>query len=426
MRIFWPTLFWANWLIVVWYWVNGTTAMWGSASGVFIALGRLAGLSAAYLILLLFFLMGRMPWFERAYGLDKLARLHQTTGKWGILLFIIHPILLSIGYGLEAGLHPLTQLWSFIQHYPFVIWAALALVLFITTVGTSLVIIRSRLRYESWYYVHLLSYLSIFLVFWHQLANGHTVNSSRFFYAYWVTLYVIVLGSHLLLRFLRPLFLFWRHHFIVERVVPETTSSNSVYISGKKLTSFKIKSGQFLIVRFLRRGMWWQAHPFSLSKTPDGRELRITPKSLGDFTAEVKNIEPGTTVIIDGPYGIFTSSEEIGKVLCLAGGIGITPIRALIGEMLPQGKDVILLYANKSAYDIVFKAELEELARAHSNFKYSNIIGRIDEANLKQVVDLKEREVYLCGPVPMMDAMLSLLKQLGVPAKQIRCERFAL
>jgi predicted ferric reductase len=426
MRTFWPTLFWANWLIVVWYWVNGTTGMWGSASGVLIGLGRLAGLSAAYLILLLFFLMGRMPWFERAYGLDKLARLHQTTGKWGILLFIIHPILLSIGYGLEAGLNPLAQLWSFLRYYPFVIWAVLALVLFITTVGTSLVIIRSRLRYESWYYVHLLSYLSIFLVFWHQLANGHTVNSGRWFYGYWVSLYIIVLGSHLLFRFLRPVYLFWRHQFKVERVVPETASSNSVYISGKNLNSFKIKSGQFLIVRFLRRGMWWQAHPFSLSKPADGRELRITPKALGDFTKEVNNIEPGTKVIVDGPYGIFTNRAEIEKVLCLAGGIGITPIRTLIGEMLPQGKNVILLYANKNADDIVFKAELEELAREHANFKYLNIIGRIDEANLKQVTDLSEREVYLCGPVPMMDAMLTLLKQLGVPANQIHRERFAL
>lgn len=92
---------------------------------------------------------------------------------------------------------------------------------------------------------------------------------------------------------------------------------------------------------------------------PTGEELRITVKEVGDFTRRVGLLPLGTRIIIDGPYGVFTEWFSVSsKVLFIAGGIGITPIRSLMEQMLRNKKDAILLYANKTRRDIVFKDEL--------------------------------------------------------------------
>ena len=101
--------------------------------------------------------------------------------------------------------------------------------------------------------------------------------------------------------------------------------------------------GQFLQWRFLRRGLWWQAHPYSLSAAPSGRHLRITVKDLGDHSRALARLRPGTRVAIEGPYGAFTAGARRGdRVLLIGAGVGITPIRALLQE-LPRGTDVVVV-----------------------------------------------------------------------------------
>jgi len=73
-----------------------------------------------------------------------------------------------------------------------------------------------------------------------------------------------------------------------------------------------------------------EAHPFSMSRRPDGTRLRLTIKAVGDFTRRIPGLKPGVRVLIDGPHGIFTARRSSSqKILMIAGGIGITPIRSL-------------------------------------------------------------------------------------------------
>ena len=131
-------------------------------------------------------------------------------------------------------------------------------------------------------------------------------------------------------------------------------------IVGRRLDRLGAEPGQFFLWRFLDRRRIWSAHPFSLSAAPDGTSLRITVKALGDHTARLGGVRPGTRVLAEGPFGVFTESarRRRDKVLLIAGGIGITPIRSMVERM--RG-DVVVIYRALSDGDLVFKRELDEL-----------------------------------------------------------------
>jgi len=439
-KLFWKWLLYFNWGVIFFFWFKGSGSLLGGGlPSIAIALGRLSGLSAAYMILLQFFFMGRMPYLERVFGLDTLSRLHHTNGNRGIILLILHPILLVLGYSAISGLSLWGQFVEIITDYRHVIWAFVGFILFLTVVGVSIYIVRLRIRYESWYFVHLLAYLAVFSSFWHQIAVGEDIIGNKLFYGYWVFLYIIVFTSHITFRFIRPIYLFLRHRFSVARILREAPDAVSIYIKGRALDRFFIRPGQFMIFRFLKKGMWWQAHPFSLSMVPNGKEIRITVRELGDFTKQLQNVPLGTPVFIDGPYGVFTDIFGLSqKTLFIAGGIGITPIRSLMEEMLIKGKDAALLYSNKLEKRIVFKNELQTLKEKYQ----ANIVhilsdeqpkeageeyGYIDEEKIRRLVpDVAHRDVFLCGPPPMMEKLVIILKGLGVTPKRIHFERFSL
>jgi ferredoxin-NADP reductase len=180
---------------------------------------------------------------------------------------------------------------------------------------------------------------------------------------------------------------------------------------------------------------WWQAHRFSLSAVPDGRRLRITIKNIGDFTAGVHSLRPGTPVLVDGPFGKFTEGPANPKVLLIAGGLGITPIRPLAEEMAADGFDVRVLYRAHGEGDLVFRKELGALPAHHgihvdylltqSGGRQSNRESWFAPSSMRRLVpDIADCDVYLCGPSGMMKALQSSLEAVGVPAERIRMEVF--
>jgi len=141
-------------------------------------------------------------------------------------------------------------------------------------------------------------------------------------------------------------------------------------------------------------------------------------KNCGDFTARIGEIKPGTSVIIDGPLGVFVKRRaRTNKFLYIAGGIGITPIRALIKK-----EDAVLLYSARTADDLVFKKDFDALIARRHYFTSE----RITKEKIAELVpDVRDRDAYLCGPPPMMDAMIAILRSLGVPSSQIHFEKFS-
>jgi predicted ferric reductase len=425
---------------VLGFWWKGSgpllTLSMGSA---LISLGRLWGLLAAYFVLLQLVLIGRPRWLEPVFGLDRLSYIHHLNGTFLLFFILAHPLFLSLGYGMAGKVPAFSQLIIFIRTFEDVLSAAIALGLFVLIVALSYLIYinRKSIKYEWWYTTHLLTYVAIALAFSHQLTNGGDFVGNAWFTAYWYALYAFALGNILIFRFIKPAWQLQQHRFVVDKVQSETKDVTSIYITGKKMDKFKPQPGQFMIFRFLAPPFWWQAHPFSLSGRPDENHIRISIKNVGDFTSQVKNIKPGTRVLIDGPHGIFTKeAASKNKILLIAGGIGITPIRSLIEQLAKAGKNVILLYANRTQNDIAFKKELDDLSSQYC-FPVYHILsqqpdypgekGYIDKNLIQHLVpDVSEREVYLCGPVPMMKKVVDDLVKLGVKRSLIHFEKFSL
>jgi len=412
----------------------------GEPVGQYLAYGRLAGLLAVLLILFQLMLIGRIKWLERVFGLDRMAHLHHFTGFAIVVFLVAHPFLVTTGHSMQSGTGFIDQYIYFLKNWEDVLAAVIGVIIISVAISFSILVMKKWVKYEIWYYSHLSLYVAIALLFGPQFEVGTDLVGNRLFSGYWYALYAFAFANLIHYRILRPIIFFLRHRFTVEKLVPEAGDVTSVYIDGKSMEFFPVEAGQFMIVRFWAKGFRWEAHPFSMSFRPDGKKIRLSIKASGDFTKHIPELKPGTSVFIDGPHGIFTSRNcTSSKVLLIAGGIGITPIRALAEEMSDTGRDVILLYANRSRSSIVFEKELNELVeKSKGNLKVVHVLGeedpgwtgekgRLDKERISRLVaDLPDREVFLCGPPLMMKSIRISLSELNVPKAKIHFEKFAL
>lgn len=427
-----------NAVLVIGMWVrHGGLQLLGSGSADLTAVGELTALLGTYAALVQILLMSRTPWLERSFGMDRLAHWHRWLGFSTVTLICAHVVFTTVGYALGDGKSVAAETWTLVTTYPYMLMATVATALLLLVMVTSLRLARRRLKYETWQFVHLYAYLAIALAFGHELAVGSDFSSDGVARAYWAALYIVVIVVVIGFRIGVPVCLTLRHRLRVARVVPEAPGITSIYMTGRRLGELRARAGQYFIWRFLARDDWWRPHPFSLSASPNGQFLRITVKSVGDGTADMHRLAPGTPVALEGPYGVFTALlRRHPRVLLLAAGIGITPIRALLEE-LPVGRNATtLIYRVRSPDEIIFKDELDHLARSR-RVTLHVVVGRrgapgapddpFTVRSLRQLVaDVIHRDVFICGPVSMMSEVSQTLGTLGVPKTQIHYERFAL
>jgi predicted ferric reductase len=419
---------------ITWLWVHGGNLTIHSTGDLFTSIGRLTGLQSAYLALIQVVLLARIPALERVIGFDRLTRWHRWNGHVCIDLVVAHVVFIVWGYSLldkfTLGKEIRTMLGGGI--YPGMITATIGTALLLGVVATSLVIVRRRLSYEWWYAVHLMAYAGIALSWFHEIPTGNELVLDRVAADYWRGLFIATLVVMVGFRVVAPAFAAFRHGLRVSDVKEEAPGVVSLTITGRNLDGLHARPGQFFLWRFLDRHRWWSAHPFSLSAAPDGRSLRITVKALGDHSARLADVKPGTRVVAEGPLGVFTEDlRRRDKAVLIAGGIGITPIRALLERM--HG-DAIVLYRVISEADVVFRDELERLvADGHATVHF--VVGDhrgdgrdlLSPSHLLELVpDIAERDVFLCGPPAMIDAIHKNLRRAHVPRRNVHAERFAL
>lgn len=435
-------------VVIAYFWWHGSASLFGQdLSNFSLAIGKASGLILVSLVLLQLLIMSRAPWVEQAFGLDRLARLHHKIGRYFIIFLVLHPALIIFSYSRFAGVGIISQYFTFLKNDD-LLQASIAFYLFLGIIIYSLLVVWKRWNFERWYYVHLAMYVAIVLAWGHQLPLGGDFNVSTLFTYYWYVVYAFVGTNLLAFRFLKPILLFRKHRFTVSEIKPETADVNSVYITGDQIDTFTFTGGQFLIVRFLAKPFYWEAHPFSISKNYDGKGLRQSIKAIGDFTKTIPKIKPGTRVLVEGPYGIFTAHRSVtNKVLLVAGGIGITPYIAILEDLGKAGKDIKLIYGNKTEADIALRAELEALSEKYS-IKIHHVLsnqqdlptppsnlsplttfskGFVTPELIQQLVpDAADRETFLCGPPPMMNALIKSLPSIGISKNKIYFEKFSL
>ena len=207
-----------------------------------------------------------------------------------------------------------------------------------------------------------------------------------------------------------------------------------------KPNSFSYKAGQFVFVTINGGAQQLRKH-FTLSSSPTEANFIEFTKKVTDhpYSLALTALNIGDTVNIDGPYGDFTFEGEYNRVGMLSGGIGITPLRSICKYCTDTQSEtkITLLYGNRAEKDIVFREELEEMQQKNKNLKvvftldqasqsWKGYTGLINEEMVKnEIPDYEETAFYVCGPPAMVEAIGSLLRELGVIESRIKRERFS-
>lgn len=397
----------------------------GSGKNQVLSVAKFFGLHAALIMMLQLTLVARLPWLDRRIGMDRLTAWHRWIGFTLLWTVVLHGTFAVVGYARLGGttvVHTFLSLAGVVASL--LGMCAAAIIVSIAVASTRYV--RRRVQYETWHAIHVGLYLAVLIALVHQFLEGTTFRSSAAATVYWWALWGFVGTSLIVCRLGVPL---WRnsvHQFRVSAVVPESDNVVSVHITGRHLDRLPARAGQFFIWRFRGQGGWWQANPFSLSAAPNGRSLRLTAKAVGSASAGLRNVPVGTRVFAEGPYGAFTALHASkDATLLIAGGVGVTPIRALLEELTGP---VVVLYRVRTTDDAVLLAELQGFgAVVHvltgrtadgSPFDPQRLVGLVP--------DVADRDVFVCGPPAMTAAVLRSLRELGVPRAQVHAERFSL
>lgn len=412
-------------------------AFWGqsfssyeAAGGWFTLAGRVTGLSGTYLMIIMVLLVTRLPWLEETVGQVRLVRWHRTVGGWPIVLIALHVVFITLGYAEASHVGALSEFWTFIVHYPDMLTATVAFALLIMAGVTSLPAVRRKMKYQTWWAVHLYLYLALVLAFAHEIKIGVMFIGHPITLDFWIAMSAATVGAILSFRFIRPLVWNLLHQLRVVEVREEAPGVYSIIISGRNISQLQVSGGQFFQWRFLTRGLWLHSHPYSLSALPRPPYIRVTIKRLGMQSLAATRLKPGTRVFVEGPYGVFTRhARRSERVVLIGAGVGISPVRALL-EDLPSTTKVTVILRASSVADLVHRDEVAELVKSR-NGRLHEIVGsrqnvRLDAPVLRKLVsNPRNCDAFVCGPTGFSEDITESLLRLGVHRERIHQETFA-
>ena len=399
---------------------------------VVVSVSRLAALVGTYFAVVGMFLIARIPWVERGVGHDRLVTWHRNLGPWSLYAIGAHVFLIVLGFAGQDQIPLYKELWQFLTTYDWMWFALAGFVLMVMAGITSYKKARAKMSYETWWMVHVLTYAAVAASFMHQVINGQMFIGHPLNRVYWTLLYVAMGSSIIYWRFWVPFYRSWKVNLKVEKVVVEGPGVVSVIMKGHSLTSLNAQGGQFFGWRFLAKGHFLMSHPYSLSAAPTSKHLRITVKDLGDHSRSLAFLKPGTRVFVEGPYGAFTAGRSTRPhVVLVGGGVGITPVRALMDEF-NGGAQIDVIFRASREEDLVLKAEMDYLAdNSGGSIRIHYLVGSrknhpMDAASLKALVpQIADSDIYICGPQALVSTVRKAVADLGVPKNRFHDESFS-
>jgi len=397
--------------------------------GVAIFIGSLTGLAGTYLALVMVLLVSRVPAVERVLGQDGLLRWHRKLAPWPLSLIVAHVVFITVGYAQVAKTGVWHEFGVLVNSVPDVLLATVGFFIMVAIGVISIRAIRQRIPRERWWALHLFMYLALAISFAHVIALGPSFVGHPLTQLLWSAIWIATAGLVLAYRIGLPIVRTMRHRLVVVEVREESPGVVSVVCRGQNLDRLAISGGQFFEWRFLTRGMWWQAHPFSISALPRPPHLRLTVKVVGDFTEAVSRLRPGTKIAIEGPYGAFTSHHRAReKAALIAGGVGVTAVRSLL-EDLPRGCDPVVVLRASRPEDLIFSEEVAELVRQRKG-RVHELVGVRSKVNMHGLIDLipdlRQRDVYVAGPEQFVLEVCTTLRRLGVATDATHAEVYSL
>jgi len=379
--------------------------------------GEVLGATVVILMACGLFLAARPAWAEPWFGgLDQMYAAHKRVNTTAFLLLFVH--LLTV---------PITT-DRLLPGTPLAIIAFLGIVTLVLLTLAPRIPLLSKLTnasYDRWKKTH--RFIGIFytLGFVHSLfVDG---LSALVAFSYVQSIFIIGLAAYLYTelfsRFLnKPL----PYQVSTVRRLNGNTLEVSLTPKGQKLNH---QPGQFLFVRFPGDKTLDESHPFTISSAPGEAALRLSIKASGDFTRYLyQHLQAGMEALVEGAYGLFQYQSGGPKQIWIAGGIGITPFLSFIrhGNI---NREVDFYYTVRAREEALFLDEIENAPKRNPGFRafvrFSIEQGALTAEEIAQNAgDLRERDIYLCGPWGMTQAFVEKFKALGVPAEKIHYEEF--
>jgi predicted ferric reductase len=377
-----------------------------------------------------FVLVARFEPVAAPFGQDGLLQFHRQIGYVGLAFVLVH-------VAISARWEALT--FSNAISAPALVWFGMAAALsLIALVVTSVWRLRLRLSYEWWHAAH--TALALIAVLG-ALAHVYFVDeyvSTIWKQALWALMSAAFVALLVWVRLLRPRGIRdrpWR----LERVGAERGQTTTLALRPPDGSRFRFDPGQFAWFTFGRSPFSLTSHPFSISSSAERDEVEIAVKALGDLSSRVSELDPGTTVYVDGPHGVFSIDQDEGPGFGLiAGGVGITGLLSMLRTMADRDdvRPVVLVYANRDWDGVAFRDEIERLERRLSltvvhvlerpPAAWTGESGWVSAELLSRHLPRGYRrfQFFICGPAPMMDATEKALLELGVPVERVHTERF--
>lgn len=416
----------------LWWQHGGIESLIGGGTGSLHAAGQLTGLLAALASLAAIILTARPAFLERRYGLDHLLAAHRWFGIATVMLVVAHSVFATLAWAAGSGQSIVGGLLALLAQESWMVAAFVSTALFVIIGLSSSRRIKNALAHETWYFLHLTAYLAVLLGFGHQLTLGSDFLIDRVARWWWIGLAVATVTILLWSR-VGVIVTSLSRRLYVTAVSREASGIGSIHVNGPSLRRMRIAGGQFFIMRPLVKGLWWQAHPFSVSAAPTTAGIRFTVKELGDDTPNLLRLKPGTRMVLEGPYGVFTAEKAAGsEVVLIAAGVGIAPVRAILEDCHPQQQPVLIVRL-RDEREFAHRAEIEDLVRARSGALHLVVGPRewfaardpFTAGSLASMIPgIADRHAFICGPAALESAVIKGLREAGMPSTNIHLERF--
>jgi predicted ferric reductase len=414
-------------------------------------LGIWLGIPAFIYFQAVLLMSARIRWLDRIFAHDKVMKFHGTLAIVALLLGFMHRYFkVNYSYVSDAEGVMVQLLLGDLGFWLIALIMVITLVVMVPGFPHKLKFMaRFRIfltQKWGWDYsilkiVHNFTVLGIQILAIHVILASTTQESYfRLFLMGGISVLTTVLW--VLHKIIRPIKLRLNPSEVLEVLTPAQGHTEVVL---SKPRGFRSKSGQFVFVRFPGSQANFGEHPYTLSSGGDDEHLRITAKHLGDFSASMAQLKNGDLALVDGPYGKFypqPESKNQRPLVCIAGGIGITPFLSFLSNWnKDDSRKLILFWAVRSPADVVHREFFQNKESEIPNFRWVPIVqndpwdgaleGFFDQTKVQSVlspegISLSEAEVYFCGPGGMQKAVFPILKESGVKGGRLHFEQFSM
>ncbi|MEF8725441.1 MAG: FAD-binding oxidoreductase [Candidatus Bipolaricaulota bacterium] len=219
-----------------------------------------------------------------------------------------------------------------------------------------------------------------------------------------------------------------------------TPSIKEIIFDLKEPETIDFKAGQYVQVQVTDNGDTIDRAYSIASEESVHDKVMLTVKRIegGLGSTYLHGLDEGDEVEFTGPFGDFYVQDTNAKVIGVAGGVGLAPLRSIVFSLLEKevDREIWLFYGAQTLEDLYYHGDLRELAEEYDNFNYiptldspqpdwDGEVGLVTEVMKGYLEEGDNMEGYLCGPPPMMAATIDLLTDYGIEEEDILFDDFS-